>query len=66
MINALIEAVWGLSKSKDESEFSEEYMNDVLRRMKSERMKEAGKSEHVRVPYFRNENHFMNWLNGKE
>ena len=66
MINVLIEAVWGLSKPKDESEFSEECMNDILRRMKSERMKEAGKSEPIRVPHFRDENHFMNWLNGKE
>ena len=66
MINVFIEAVWGLSKPKNESEFSEECMKDVLRRMKSERMKEASKSEPIRVPYFRDENHFMNWLNGKE
>jgi hypothetical protein len=66
MLNVFIEAVYGLSKLKDESEFSKECMNDILRRMKSERMKEAGKSEPIRVPYFRDENHFMNWLNGKE
>ena len=66
MINVFMEAVWGLSKLKNDSEFSEECMNDILRRMKSERMKEAGQSVPVRVPHFRDENHFMNWLNGKE
>ncbi len=66
MLNVFMEAVWGMCKPKDESEFSEECMDEILRRMKSERMEEAGKPEPVRVPYFRDEDHFMNWLNGKE